>query len=338
MLPPVSPAEELVPANSSSARALIALPRPKPLGPADRNPYLVYLASLANGGSRATMASSLKIVARELGYASPEACPWASLRYQHTQALRARLAEHLSPATAKRYVSAIRGVLREAYRLGQIADADYHRAIDLPRIKGSRVPKGRGLTQGELVALFRSCDMSTVPGRRDAALLALLYGGGLRRAEVVSLRVEDYDASGDGPLVVRGKGNKERTIYLPSGARRSVDAWLEFRGTDPGPLVLPLAGRREAIAEPWRALCPEGVREALRRIAKRAGVSRFSPHDLRRSFVGDLLDAGADLATVQQMAGHADCSTTARYDRRGERSKKKASDLLSVPFVGEEKP
>ena len=82
-----------------------------------------------------------------------------------------------------------------------------------------------------------------------------------------------------------------------------------------------------------RRMTDQAVLMLLRRRAAQARVPAFTPHDLRRTFVGDLLEAGADMVTVQKLAGHSNVQTTARYDRRGEETKRRAAELLHVPFV-----
>lgn len=314
---------------TSTALGLIPVAPSMPTIGADQHPVVVYLAKLSPGPSRTTMREALKVIATDLG-GEVETIPWAALRYQHTQAIRTRLAARYAPASANKILAALRGVLREAMRLGQMSSEDYTRAIDLPAVRGSRLPAGRALSSGEIRALFNECDPKTTAGCRDAALLAVLYGGGLRRAEAIGLDVGDYDES-TGALRVRGKGNKERTaLYATNGSAEALAAWLDVRGREPGPLFFAVnkAGRIER-----RRLTPHAVLLIVRRVAERAGVKTLSPHSLRRSFVSDLLDANVDITTVAAMAGHSQVTTTARYDRRGERAKKRAAELLHIPFV-----
>ena len=255
--------------------------------------------------------------------------PWHRLGYQHTQALRAALAERFSPATANRHLAALRGVLREAWRLELMSAEDLQRAIDLPAVRGERLPRGRALSRGELRALFESCRRGTPTDLRDAALMGVLYCAGLRRAEVVALMVSDYDTE-TGALIVRGKGNKERIAYIDNGAADAMEQWLAARGDDPGPLFCPVTQTGQVVI---RSITDQAVYSILQTRAVRAKVRPFSPHDLRRSCVSDLLDAGVDISVVQKFVGHANVTTTARYDRRGEHAKKRAAKSLHVPFV-----
>jgi site-specific recombinase XerD len=288
--------------------------------PRDRHPVAVYLARLAPG-SRRTMREAVGTMAEILAPGIPlERFPWPALRYPHTTAVRTVLAERYAPATANKMLSALRGTLTEAWRLGQMRAEDHARAIDLRPVRGRRLARGRALSDQELRTLFQHARP------RDAALLAVLYGTGLRRAEASALDLAHVDLQAR-TIQVRGKGNKERLVHLPPDAAAALAAWIAVRGHDPGPLFL-----TNAHVSRGQRLSEAGVARVLRYLATRADVRAFSPHDLRRTFVGDLLDQGADLATVQALAGHASPTTTARYDRRGERAKAQAAHLLALPW------
>ena len=156
-------------------------------------------------------------------------------------------------------------------------------------------------------------------------------GAGLRRSEVEALDLSDYDRA-TGALTVRnGKGNKARTAYATNGSRDALEAWIAARGTAPGPLFMPVL-KNGAIAR--RRLSDEAIWGTLNKRARQSGIAKLSPHDLRRTFISQLLDAGADLVSVQHLAGHATVTTTSRYDRRGEAAKLKAAELLHVPYIG----
>lgn len=105
--------------------------------------------------------------------------------------------------------------------------------------------------------------------------------------------------------------------------------WLKARGKAPGALFCPAPWQKVRIAR----LCAGAVVCAFKRLSTLAGVERFTPHDLRRTFISTLLDRGADLATVQSLAGHASVSTTTRYDRRGNETKRRTVQLLAVPAL-----
>ena len=170
-----------------------------------------------------------------------------------------------------------------------------------------------------------------VAGARDTAILATLRVGGLRRAELAGLTIDDY-RPGDPPLLTvrRGKGDKGRELPLNAAAGAALDRWLALRGPAPGALFTRI-DRWGHVDRRMRPLSTQAVYTILEKRAGEAVVADLSPHDFRRTFVGDLLEAGVDLATVQQLAGHADPATTARYDRRGRATKARATAKLAFP-------
>ncbi|MEO8393554.1 MAG: integrase, partial [Chloroflexota bacterium] len=161
--------------------------------PLSQNPAAVYLARLTSALSRRTMHAALDKIAALDGQ-DAFSLNWAALRYQHTTAIRARLAADYAPATANKLLSALRGVLKEAWRLGQMNAEDFQRAVDLENIKGQTLPAGRDLSFGEIKALAEVCMSDPSPsGVRDAALIGILATCGLRRAELASLKVENFE-------------------------------------------------------------------------------------------------------------------------------------------------
>ncbi|MBM3956791.1 MAG: tyrosine-type recombinase/integrase, partial [Gemmatimonadetes bacterium] len=296
--------------------------------PLDRNPLAVYLAGLKPTGRR-SMLSKLHRVAVLLGHADALAVPWAELRFQHVAAVRSKLQEErLAAATVNTTLAGLKGVARAAFNLGLMSGEDLERIRSVKAVRGEKLLAGRALTREEVSALLRVCvRRDGAGGARDAALIALMSAGGLRRAEVVALDRADYDPEA-GELVVRGKGNKERLLYVTGGAARALTDWLEHRGDEEGALFQPVSKGGRVLR---RRMTDQAVYGALLRRGRQAKVRRFSPHDLRRTFVSNLLDAGADVVTVQQLAGHANVQTTARYDRRGEEAKRRAVELVDTP-------
>jgi len=292
------------------------------------NPAALYLATLRPSG-RLVMAGALDILARSyLGFPDARALPWSELRYAHLQVIRTKLAETYKPATANRYLAAVKGVLREAWRLGVFPGEELERIRDIRSVPGSAVQAGRALTKGELKSLMEA----TAAGARDAAVIALGYGAGLRRTEISGLALEDIRTEDQGMVVrVVGKGAKERLVYLDNGAMEAIADYIEARGRASGPLFW--SARKGGRLNEGAGMSDEAVAVILRKCAMRAGVGKLSPHDLRRSFVSDLLDAGVDIATVAAMAGHSRVTTTQKYDRRGEEAKRKAAGTLHVPYA-----
>lgn len=321
----------------ATSTASLGLEITRPL-PVDQNPAAVYLASLSKTG-RSTMQSALGGIAAKLTQGritDVRLLDWRAIRYQHVAAIRARLKDEYAPATANKMLCALRGVMLQAWKLGYIDAEEYNRIKSIKGVGGSTVITGRALTAAEIAAMLNACALDDTPaGARDGALLVLLSAGGLRRAEMCALRLDDYDRVNQ-TLLVRGKGNHERELPLNNDVRAALADWLEVRGDQAGTIFCPV--NKSGKVTITGRLSPQSIYNAVLRRAGQAGVKHLSTHDFRRTFVGDLLDAGADISTVQKLVGHANVTTTQRYDRRGEESKREAVKLLHVPYKARKRP
>lgn len=301
--------------------------------PKDQNPAAVFLARLARGSRPAMLGALANIVALVTRMPRPEGAKWTQaeklrmvtafawhdLRYQHTQAIRAAVVEaYPAIQSANLHISALRGVLKEAWKLGLIPVEEYHRAIALERVKGNTPLGGRALSRDEIARIFAACASD-----RDRALVAVLAGCGLRRAEVAGLKVGDYR---DGKLTVRGKRNKTREVPMDKSARKYLEKWLATRTKG-------AAGPEGArTGDSLFGITAAGVLYVVQQLQKAAGLESLSPHDFRRTFITRLLDAGADALVVSTLAGHEKLDTTRRYDRRGDAARQAAIDAVDQPY------
>jgi len=294
------------------------------------DPARAYLLSLNSPRSRQTMASFLGIVARMLGATGPETCSWGSLRRHHVMGITELLRDTgRATATVNTYLAALKGVAKEAWMLRLMDVESFQHIRAVRNMRGSRLPRGRALPAEEVRQLFAACeaDRSSL-GVRDAAILGVLLGCGLRRSEAVGLSLSDI-VTHERALRVLGKGNKERLAYMPDGAWQRLQLWIDqVRGENPGPLFTRIR-RFDTLTND--RLTDQAVYHILQVRQRVAGIAKCAPHDLRRTFATALLDNGEDLITVKDAMGHASVSTTQQYDRRGETRLKTARDRVILP-------
>lgn len=260
--------------------------------------------------------------------------PWQALRAHHIRWLRQQLLDSAkSYRTINLTLVALRAVAREVFLTGQMSGDDLKRIELVKGVSGSRLPTGRHVQSGEVLAVAQACARDETPaGVRDEALFALLYAGGLRRREVAALTLEDLGTDDDGERAIRlvGKGNKERWNWPGEGAWTAVDRWLAIRGDAAGPLFHPV--HRGGAIRYGRGISDQSIYNAVLKRVKEAGLTgATTPHDLRRTFVSELLDQGKDMKTVSSLAGHASVETTAIYDRREDRVRREAQSGLHWP-------
>jgi len=207
----------------------------------------------------------------------------------------------LSKSTIARKLAAVRSFYRFLVRIGKL-EASPVSVVRTPR-QDKRLPKCLDIEQIE--ALLAAPDCDTLLGARDKAIIETIYSAGLRVSELVALNIEDLDEFSE-VLRIAGKGKKERLCPLGSKAIEAIGHYLPMRRAgQSGPLFINRHGTR---------ISDRSVRRKLDKYLLAAGIDPgVSPHTLRHSFATHMLNAGADLRSVQELLGHSSLSTTQIY-------------------------
>lgn len=186
-------------------------------------------------------------------------------------------------------------------------------ALNPERIELAKVPE-RSLdliTSAELRRLMAAPNTKELEGKRDKAILELLFSTGLRISELTSLSIDDIDMTRD-EFSVRGKGDKIRVVFLSEAARQALQDYLKHR-KDMDDAMFIRYGRKQNDGGDLR-LSPRAVQRLIKKYATAAGITRkVTPHVIRHSFATDLLQNGADIRSVQALLGHASINTTQVY-------------------------
>jgi len=193
----------------------------------------------------------------------------------------------------------------------QVLDVNPARLVSRPRIE-QKLPNH--LTIEETIRFIETPELDTVLGKRDRAILELLYSTGMRVSELVGLNLDDIDFK-NRSIRVRGKGRKERIVPFGSKALEMLELYLSVRGE----LLVEAPEEQRDVAALF--LNYQGTRITTRSVGRMidkyikicSDLHHISPHSLRHSFATHLLDAGADLRAIQELLGHARLSTTQQY-------------------------
>lgn len=283
-----------------------------------------YIGGLAPSGRRGITsllnrsASILKRGADAADY------PWEQLNYAAVAKVRAALLDDgYAVSSVNMALSALRSVAQTAFNLNSMNAETLARIRSMKRVSGDIQRKGRALDKQEIRALVQAAKQhpQTVRRCRDVAIVLTLCGTGLRAGELVKLERRDYD---NGVLIVRqGKGRKYREIHVADAVDKAIRAWLKVGADETDRALFSRIQRNGKVAS--QPLTTTGLTGILEQLQHTSGITRFTPHDMRRTFITRLLEQGVDINTVRQLAGHSDISTTTRYDCRGEAMKVNAS-------------
>lgn len=258
----------------------------------------------------------------------PESFPWHRITPEHAATFRRHLVDRYpKPKSSSAYISTIRRMIRECGRAGLLNSDQRDLILDELRYVGSATQErtGRALTDADLAGIFAGAASNRLKRMRtrNLAILTILLSTGLRAGETCDLDLSDYQPNDHSFTVRHTKSSEPRRAWLNDAAVQALQAWLELRGDQPGPLFPGHLGNR---------LDTNGVGYVVITSAQRGNVNgKVGSHDFRRTFITRLLEAGTDPFLVAKLVGHKKVSTTLIYDRRGETELRNSVRNLELP-------
>lgn len=289
-----------------------------------KNPATVFVNSLGSPKSAKITAKVINYLCYLHSKKNSQNIDWTSFDYTELLKLRKVLIDkNLKATSINSYISTMKSVCREAWRLNIINTDTYMRINDIQNIKGRSAPTGKALSANDLntVINFKSSNHKDI---RDSAIIAVGYGAGLRSFELAKIKMQDVTGN---MINIIGKGRIERPVYLPDFAMKKLTKWLSIRGSERGALFKAIQKGGEILN---RGIATRTIGDLIDKRCLNTNIERFTPHDLRRSFATNLLSSGVDIFLVQKLMRHSNVNTTKIYDKRGESEAREA--VKRLPF------
>jgi site-specific recombinase XerD len=242
------------------------------------------------------------------------------------------VAEKKSPQTINAHIFAIRYYVRDLAERGEmpLAEAETVCRVKTVKTKGRKI--GKWLTIPEAQAIIGKPDISTPVGLRDRAILGMMIGSGMRRAEVSALEVKHFEQR-DGRWVITdivGKGRRTRSIPIADWVKRLIDQWIEAASIRSGPVFRAVSWSENKFWLRDTPLDPSALFKIVQRYGLRANHRRIAPHDLRRTFARLAYEGNASLAQIQLALGHSNQTTTEKYINAQQDLQMAPSDMLGI--------
>jgi integrase len=220
--------------------------------------------------------------------------------------------DHLSPSTINVRLSAIRKLVGEARRNEVISLEEAANLTDVPNVRQKGTRLGNWLTREQAKELLAVPDRSTLKGKRDYVIIALLVGCALRRRELATLNIEDIQLR-EGRWVIidlLGKGGRIRTVAVPIWVKQGINAWMTAAKIEDGRLLRPVSKSGKILRD---ELGDWAIWSVVEQSSKQIGIEHFGAHDLRRTCAKLCRKSGGDLEQIKFLLGHSSIQTTERY-------------------------